>query len=461
MKTLKLYVPFLLLLCLMGCDQQFLDAKPDKALLVPTTVADLQALLDNSATVFNQDPNIGQIAADDYYTTTAGMAGLPAKEQNAYLWADDVYAGTTVMDWIIPYRQIFYANVVLDGAAKLDGKASESELKSIRGTALFYRAWALFQLSQLFAVHYDPANAATEPGVPVPLSADVNERPGRGTLAETYKQILADASEAESLLPTLVRFKTRPGNAAASALLARVYLTMGDFVNAEKAASRTLLATNALLDYNTLNAAAAKPLPIALPYANEEILFYSHFIASNFINNSTLTIIDSNLYKSYHNNDLRKVIFFRDRGAGRINFKGSYSGTLPRNSTAVFSGLATDEVYLIRAECRARSKDVSGALKDLNTLLEKRWKQGAFTPVVAADDATALKIILEERRKELVSRGTRWTDLRRLNRESAFAVSLKRALDGVNYSLEPKDLKYVFPIPEDEVQLSGIQQNPR
>lgn len=461
MKTLKTII-FLIAVCsVCSCEKDFLDAKPDKALLVPSTLADLQALLDNSSAVFNQDPNIGQIASDDYYTTSAGMLGLPDKEQNSYLWSDDVYEGSAVNDWIMPYRQIFYANVVLEGAVDLEGKGSSVELDAIRGSALFYRAWALYQLSQHFTVPYVQAIAAASLGLPLHNSSDVNERPGRGTLQQTYDQILKDALEAEKLLPLTVRYKTRPTRAAAYGFLTRVYLSMRDYAKAEKYATACLTLERGLIDYNTLNLSSTKPFPVALPFDNVEILFYSHFITSNFINNSTLTIVDSTLYAAYQSNDLRKGLYFRDRGNKVITFKGSYSGSLPSNSTAVFSGLATDEILLTRAECLARRGDISAALADLNTLMEKRWKKGTFRAYSAGNKADALRLILIERRKELFSRGIRWTDLRRLNTEPGFETELKRNMDNTLYTLRPGDKKYTFPIPLDEVQMTGIEQNPR
>jgi hypothetical protein len=72
-----------------------------------------------------------------------------------------------------------------------------------------------------------------------------------------------------------------------------------------------------------------------------------------------------------------------------------------------YTGIATDEIYLIRAECLARSGNTSDALKDLNNLLAKRWKTGiTFTPIQATNADDALVKILAERKKELLFRGT-------------------------------------------------------
>jgi len=51
--------------------------------------------------------------------------------------------------------------------------------------------------------------------------------------------------------------------------------------------------------------------------------------------------------------------------------------------------------------------------------------------------------------------------LRRLNLDIQRAITLKRNLNGVLYTLPPNDARYVLPVPDLVIQLSGIQQNPR
>jgi hypothetical protein len=84
-----------------------------------------------------------------------------------------------------------------------------------------------------------------------------------------------------------------------------------------------------------------------------------------------------------------------------------------------------------------------------------------FVPITADNETKALKIILEERRKELVTRGLRWSDLRRLNMDPRFQVTLERTYNGEIYQLLPDDKRYTFPIPQDEIDRSGLEQNDR
>jgi AAA+ ATPase superfamily predicted ATPase len=99
-------------------------------------------------------------------------------------------------------------------------------------------------------------------------------------------------------------------------------------------------------------------------------------------------------------------------------------------------------------------------LTDLNHLLVRRWKTGTFVPFTAATAEEALDLILLERRKELVFRGVRWMDLKRLNKEGR-NIELVRNLDGQIYRLAPNDLRYAMAIPKDIIQMTGIAQNPR
>jgi len=93
--------------------------------------------------------------------------------------------------------------------------------------------------------------------------------------------------------------------------------------------------------------------------------------------------------------------------------------------------------------------------------LAKRWLTGYFIPLSVATPNEALEIILQERRKELVFRGLRWFDLKRLNKDPRFAVTLKRVIEDKEYILPPNDNKYLFPIPSAVIEMTGIKQNPR
>lgn len=435
-------VLMLLLGCLgVGCEKGFLDAKPDKALLVPSTLAHYQALLDNALSIMNRSPYLGEVASDNFYMAANSFTSFSETERNAHIWAERVYSSPSVSDWDLPYKQIFYANVVLDG---LKDHPSGEEVKDLQGKALFYRAWALFQAAQVFGDPYDPKNAGVRRGIPVRVSADVTLPSQTGTLQDTYERIRLDLQSAISLLRPEEPVSTRPGRTAAYAALARLHLVLQDYTRAKLYADSTLSLQSSLLDYNELDPAKAYALPALYGNVNRnpEVIFLSILGSGNFLNTNNNTLVDTSLYNSYAEDDLRKVIFFNKDKA----FRGSYMG----ERSYQFSGLAVDEIYLIRAEANARNGDTDAAAADLNRLLLKRWKKDKYDSVKTGNSEELLAKILIERRKELLARGIRWSDLKRLNQDPRFRKVISRNIDGRIYSLSPEDPRYTFPTPDSE-----------
>lgn len=435
---------------------EFLDQKPNTQLVLPNTLADFQAMLDNDL-VMRETPVLGEVSADNFYLLFSFWQGLDIKEQNAYIWAKDIYEGQgQVGDWDYPYQQVFYANVVLKG---LPGVAVDStnrqQWNAMKGAALFIRAYAFYNLAQIFAPLYDYATASTDMGIPLRLDPDVNVASTRASVQQTYTQILSDLVGADTLLPVAIPVNNlnRPSKPAALAMLARVYLSMRNYPLAGAYADSCLQLYSTLIDYNTLDTTSYLPFPVS----NAETMYQSRLLSST----SVLAgieypgcIVDSGLYRSYAAHDLRRPIFYISSSTAP-NLKGSYNG-----SVFCFSGLATDEVYLIRAEAAARAGDMNDALQDLNALLQKRWSNKVpFPAITASSPQEALDSILVERRKELAFRGLRWTDLRRLNKEGA-GIVLTRLLSGQMDTLQSNSQLYVLPIPPDVLSLSGIPQNP-
>ena len=169
--------------------------------------------------------------------------------------------------------------------------------------------------------------------------------------------------------------------------------------------------------------------------------------------------MDPELVGSYGMHDLRKDIFYRmnTNPAGTYFYKGSYD-----RSAALFYGITTSEIYLIKAEAACRIDKINIALLTINSLLETRWsKDAAYVPVADTDSEKLLQNILTERRKELVFRGRRWADLKRLNLDPRFQKILTRTVGDQIYTLSPNSSKYAYRLSEIVIRLADIQQNKR
>ncbi len=440
---------------LAGCDS-FLDETPDKKLALPDTLPDLQALLDYYGNLNEDDPaGSAETSADNYYLPTATWAAMSNEaERRKYTWEQDglFRIGYRPNDWYECYGTIYYANTVLEALPGIPRTpANAATWDNLRGQAAYYRGQALLKAAINWTLAYDAATAARDLGLPLPRATDFNATLTRSSVQQTYDLVLEDLQTAASLLPVTVPHVMRPCRAAAYALLARTALAMRRYPEAGAYADSSLQLADQLLDYNTLSPTASYPIP----RFNTEVLHESLFGAPQPLTPSRARI-DTVLYGLYAADDLRKTLFFKSTPDGGHSFRGSYDGA----GSSFFAGAATDEVYLVQAECRARAGDVTGALASLNTLLRHRWRTGTFTDLTAADAQEALALVLQERRKELLLRGLRWMDIKRLNKEGA-GITLRRILDGQTFVLAPGDPRFALPLPEDVLELSGMPQNPR
>jgi len=454
---MKKIILIFLIVTLFGCAKK-LDLKPESTLVIPTTVKDFQNLLDNADELINVTPALAQLSSDEYYIPDFSTWQSLSSEiqRTTYVWAKDIFAGQVrSRSWLVPYSQVFYANSVLDAIGK-QGNELSTEMKNIKGWALFVRAHAFFTLVCNYSPAYHVSTATTDLGIPLKLSANITEIVQRSNLQQTYDQIITDLLEATELLKTEITAdkKNRPSKVAAYALLARIFLNMRDYEKADLYSSNALNLYSTLTDYNTLE---------ILDYGTftknaEETIYFTHCsgeYAETIFTQGDYYGVDSSLIRLYDPSDLRLPIYFSKTELGNYNVKG-----INTDFAYPFTGLATDEIYLIKAECLARKGLTSQALSYLNSLVRNRMKAGTFTPISAADSQDALDKILLERRKELIWRGLRWLDLKRLNKEGS-NITLHRNLGDQKFTLEPNSPRYVFPIPDDEIGLSGIQQNIR
>ena len=448
-------IAFFVFACIIvvSCKKTWMEEKSNKSLDVPTSVKDFQALLDYSVVMNDQHPSLGETSSDNYYLTNTMWQAWSAQPRNVYTWNKDIYSDVSSdINWNYPYRQVFYSNVVLDDIDKVASEDIGSPVwNNLKGSAYFFRGDGFFNVSQIYTKPYS-LTFPDEPGIPLRLNADPNAKSVRAGLQETYVQILSDLHTAAGYLPVVPLYKLRPSKPATYALLSRVYLVMQDYSHALLYADSCLKLYDSLLDYNTLNATASYPIP----GLNKEVLFQASLVNDLFSNK---VIVDTNLYKSYNVNDLRLKMFFKTNTNGGMQFVGTYTGGTA-STFNFFAGLATDEVYLTRAECFARAGNITAAMNDLNALMIKRFKTGTFVPFTAANTSEALNLILQERRKETPFRGLRWLDLRRLNSEGANIV-LTRNINNEMYTLQPNSPRYVLPIPPDIIGFTGISQNER
>lgn len=453
---LALLAAILILLCT-GC-KKYLDAKPDKKLVIPSTIADLTALLANKYKNGGMTPCADEASADNYFLPLSSYNVITVKARMAYLWQDPPNQIAGRNDWARIYNSIYFPNVCLDALPSIPRTAQNAaDWDNVKGCALFMRSLGFLRGVLIFAKPYDQATAQQDYGIVLKLNSDFNEASVRASIQQTYDQLIGDLKQAIPLLPVTPKHVIFPSRPAAYGLLARAYLSMRMYDSCFKYANLCLQLKDDLMDYN--NPADVNIDNLLFPFTryHKEVLFNSSLGTYTYEGvYPAYARVDSVLYDSYEENDLRKKAFFTDLFGEGYVFQGTYDAYF----SDLFVGVATDEIWLMRAETNARLGNTAPAMDDLNHLLQSRWKTGTFVPFTASSPAQALQLILTERRKELIFRGLRWMDLKRLNMEGA-NITLTRKLNGQTYTLPPNDKRYALLIPEDIIIMTGMPQNSR
>ncbi|HEX7846359.1 MAG TPA: RagB/SusD family nutrient uptake outer membrane protein [Chitinophagaceae bacterium] len=342
--------------------------------------------------------------------------------------------------WLSAYNTINICNNILS-AISIVNTADQNRVK---GEALFIRGCMYFELVKLFAKPYSAGSVASNKGLPIILTPtrgiDQSSYVARSSVEQVYTQILADLTEAETLLPnTNTVYATKP---AASAMLSRVYLQMERWTDARDAANRgiTVATGNGKALAGTYAAAFNNS-------ANStEYLFAMQVSAQDGANNMHLywsiptyggrdgdVSIQASHLALYSVGDTRKDLFYTGAGATRSGKWQQQYKILPVIRLA--------ELYLTRAEANFRAGSTTGAtpLADVNRIHQR----AGLLPLAAV----TLNDILLERKLELAHEGHAVHDLKRL----------RLTADGFAYNHN----KMVFPIPQREHDASGgiIEQN--
>ena len=367
--------------------------------------------------------------------------------------------------WQDIYSVINRANIIIGAVPNVPGDAG---LKNqIMGEALALRALGHFDLVRFYALPYNLASGVTGAngqgghlGVPLVLSSlTPDAKPPRNTVAEIYDQVIADLETAKGLMDDDTYFSNNKfTSAGASALLARVYLYKGEWALAEAAATEVI--TNA--NYSLLSAAQYVASWDGTS-ANSETIFDVVFSIAdqNFTDGLGYIYSQNGYYDMLPTTDLDDVLAEISNPANDVranlwdtSIPVEYKYTGPDNSSGVDNThvLRLSEIYLIRAEARAKQANVTGARADLNTLRSNR-----NAPNTAATDGGLVAAILKERRIELAFEGHRLFDM---TRSGENLVRNDCQLTNGNCSVNFPDNRFAHPIPQAEIDVnSNMVQN--
>ena len=471
-----------------GCDN-FLEENPDNRVELDNPDKAAQLLTNaysNSAYTFTEwmGDNVGY---------TNGTTKLPEHDQ-AYTWSEftGIDQDTPSQFWTSTYDAIAHSNEVL---AVIDGMAGDRARKqAVKGEALLTRAYGHFMLVNLFAKHYDPASAASDPGIPYVEEPETVfiKKYTRNTVEEVYDKIENDILQGLELVNG--NFYASSGKyhftrRAALAFASRFYIFKGDINNCLKY-SNELLGSDPRIFIKNI------PLLLQEKINTEDYVRMYHdpnddsnLLLMRQISNFHLpnlghwptrqlysAIFEVNPYGlTDERQDPAWVAGENGLAATKYEFlfeRSSLTSNVGYNYT-IFLGFRGEEVLLNRAECYAHQNNLTSAMADILLLAQRRYRPTEnanvenLTPQQLInglrgyygsnnDQLNAIRFVLEERQKEFIHEGMRWFDIRR------YHIPVNHMLqNGSVVTLEEDDNRKVLQIPKAAIDVGGLEPNPR
>jgi hypothetical protein len=523
-KILTFSLIFAFALGLSSCSEDFLQTVPTDAVSTEIALgsADNMMLAINGVhrTLYAQNPDLIRFYAGQQYMIPMAEFGasdaLHSAAGNGWFrgtlqWNTHTNATTNDMSyaWWYYYNVIGSVNNIINASAELQ---MSDDLHNILGQSYTYRAWAHFNLVRLFGKAYMIGNPSSDLGVPIMLATEPPyEGLARNSVQEVYTQIEADLEEA------FTHFQSASGRVdlshlnidVAKGVAARVYLTIGDWPNAEKYAREARQGYDLMSEsqfksgFNSVN----NPEWIwgSKMITDQTAFFWSYFYytSNNFNgsqNRSNPKFMNHKLYDMISETDYRRDLILKDApntfyewdkgdNAGRYASKEEFDAavqeyrTIVNNSTAhnmvpymhiklqQADGPTTSpmdvihmraaEMYLTEAEALARQGGKDAAAQDvLYALISQRdagYEKSTNTGQALIDE------ILVHRRIELFLEGHRWFDMLRNDEEldlEGSGANPDLYLDGYRQDRPSVNPKWVYLIPQREIDANpNIVQN--
>ncbi len=460
MKKNWIYLLLMLAMMLPACKKILNIDRATDPTPTPVTVEDFEQML-NSPEICETPFYLIDEVTDDTYRDLGNTSG------NFYTWAMDPWSRSEDPMFKNCYKWIVQMNLVINGMPKALPAGQMSDRRALAiAQAKINRAYFYLQLVNIYGKHYQVSTAGIDLGVPLILQVNNQVSYPRASVAQVYQQILTDLREAlatAELPDTDKKNIIYPGKAAALALLARTYLYMGNYPQAEKAAADALAIKDKLLNYLGYKAPGSNDgrlITLVDQKKNDEVLLLRVNTVIGISNASfdyqNLLYPSAELLASFdQTNDKRYIASFKPQSF--------YSFGIINNDCSYNYSIGVPEIMLIKAECLARANDAVGAVNLLNTLRAKRIVNYMSLPTnITAEQA--LSLVLEERRRELMFKGLRLFDLKRLNLDPRFRKDIvRRDQNGkALVTLPAGSPNYLIPFTKATLNANpSLVQNPR
>lgn len=394
--------------------------------------------------------------------------------------------------WNGSYDGIGRCNLILDKINSFDSENEEDKdrIHQFEGESEFLRAFHYFNLVFLFG--------------DVPLILKSTDNPddafsdGRTDKDSVYKSIKTDLKSAIELLPEKYgdNENGRATSGAARTLLAKLYMMQHKYSRAESVL-RDIDNYSLLDNYEKIFDPGNKgndEIIFAVQYEGSEEGLGSDFMyrfaptgsgslvthdeeRSNLARSAGWNTPTQDMIKTYENGDIRKSFslklgfededgnFVEQPYVSKYNFGFDESGSTSVNFP-IFR--YADVILLLAESLNEQGYKANGEAFDLVNKIRSRAGLSDITSEEVTDQKEFRNLLFHERRVELAFENKRWFDLLRMGKEDAVRIMNSHG----NRELELRDNipsssfdvtidKLVLPIPQSQIEVDGLEQNPR
>jgi hypothetical protein len=459
-KLLTHKVAFIIVLLSVGaCSKKFLEVTPPTSLLSDQALKTETDLLVatrgmysgmRASTLYGRDaPVFGDLMADITYVSPQNSNRFI----NQYTYSPTLTSGTGL--WTSAYVVILRANKIINASV-----AASTNVNQYKGEAYASRALMYFELQRFFAKPYTDNPDGL--GVSIVLEDNPNLLPARNSTREVYVQIVNDLNQAISLMTLFANSSTFNKNAA-KALLAKVYLTMGDYANA-KTTALDVINNSGFTVVPAANYAAYWKGAVPRTDKVETLFEVTSDLTSNAGTDALAYIYSQSgygdmvaahdFYNSFATGDVRtSYLVSKFRGGENAWTVEKYSNTNSTSDRDDVKILRMSDVYLTASEASYRTGSETDAKTYVNYIATRRVS--GFAGYTATGSAL-LDSILVERKKELAFEGDRLHTLNRLKLPITRGTDYPASARSIAYW----DYRRIFAIPLEEMQANpNMEQN--
>lgn len=404
-----------------------------------------------------------------------------------YNYQHIVNSNVSTQTWTLGYQAIYSANKIIEA---IDENDADPAMQQLLGENYFLRALIHHDLVRIFGRPYTNGDPTSNLGIMIRNNTNSDELPPRSTVKECYDFVVADLLKAADLMndakPNIYASKE-----VAYALLARMYLYMGDNDNALKYADMVINSGR----YELLGNADYQKYFTFTPEENKETIFAVKLLATENQGKSSVGSMFNGFGgwgEIYASSSYRKLVYKYPEDA-RIQFvQPHYDGDMvpdpsedcgykvqKRNGLSKYYHvkytneggvsmlssiirLRLSEMYLIKAEAYAKKGEDSMAIEMVDVL---RQRAGLTGNQLFANDmqgyTSVMDVVMDERRLELTWEGHRSIDVFRNNMTMDRTYTPEDVTWHGPRTIVPSASYIIHFIPESEITLNpALVQNP-